>query len=164
MSYELKCLVDTFSWSKLFRLRESGWEILLETILKETTIMITHEVKKEIEYRAPSHKDILEKVTILPKIDIDYPHYERMGFDPADASLFEYQAHKNLLIISEDHPMLALGSVNKTDIIQLADFFSILNSVGILSNNDLHKLLVILRDMKNISKRKFKYIKDKLKE
>ncbi len=156
---KLQCILDTYSWTKLLRLEKLGWTKLIEDILVNNSILMTHEVKKELLHWYPRIQDKLDRTTLLPVIDIDYEKYLEQNFDPADASLIEYNTLEQYLVVTEDHPMLALSTVDKRDFIQLADLFYLLNQINQLSNNDLHKLIRMLREMKNITLRKQKQLR-----
>ncbi len=148
--------IDTFSWSKLLLLRDEGWEDLIHEILRKGTFFITHEVRKELEYRFPYEKKIFEYVTILPTLDIEFQNYLIRGYDSADASLLEYASKKGYRIITEDVLMLMDCVVEKQNVIQLADFFGTLLKQGFISSRELYQLIKKLRKMKNITKRKEK--------
>jgi len=158
----LKCFIDTYSWSKLIHLKENGWANILDIILDNNSIYLTHEVKKELEYRHPKNLDYIQRMTLLPIIDVDFHKYNLAGFDAADASLISYSKLNNIPVVTEDHPMLALGVVDQLDFIQLADLFFILNRLHQFSNNKFHKLIRKLRSMKNITKKKQKRLLKKL--
>ena len=151
--------MDTYSWTKLLILEKLGWSELIEDILINNSILMTHEVKKELLHWYPTKQNIFDKATLLPAINIDYKKYFEQNFDPADASLIEYNILEQYLVVTEDHPMLALSTLNKRDYIQLADLFYLLNQNAQISNNDLHKLIRKLRQMKNITLRKQKQLK-----
>lgn len=156
---KLQCILDTYSWTKLLKLEKLGWTKLINNILNNNTILLTHEVKKELQHWYPMRQNMLDRTTLLPIINIDYEEYHKQNFDPADASLIEYNIREQFLVVTEDHPMLALSTVNNLDFIQLADLFYLLNQVNQISNNDFHKLIRILREMKNITLRKQKQLK-----
>ena len=164
MSRSIKCFIDTYSWSKLIHLKGNGWASILDTILDNNSIFLTHEVKKEIEYRQPENLHYLQKMTLLPKINIDFNKYELLGFDRADASLITYSETNNIPVVTEDHPMLGLGIVDQLDFIQLADLFFLLNRLDQLTRNEFHKLVRKLRSMKNITKHKQKILLKELNQ
>lgn len=147
--------IDTFSWYKLITLYEEPWRPLITEIIKTGDFFITHEVKKELEYRFSNYNDLIELVTIFPRLKIDFHWYDQKGFDPADASLIEY-CKKGYIIITEDQPMLAEGITEKQNIIQLADYFGLLLLLHFLSKKEYFHLIKKLRDMKNITKKKEK--------
>lgn len=151
MNRSLICLIDTYSWSKLIHLKENGWTSILDIIIENNSIFLTHEVKKEIEYRQPESLHYLQKMTLLPLIEIDFHKFERLGFDKADASLITYSEQNNIPVVTEDHPMLALGIVDQLDFIQLVDLFFIMNQLDQITKNEFHKLVRKLRSMRNIT-------------
>lgn len=101
---------------------------------------------------------------ILPALDINYQLYDRQGFDKADASLIEYAERREAIVVTEDHPMLALGYLENLDFIQTIDFFHILWRRGTITQNQMNKLLRIFRDLRNITKKKERSIKRDLRE
>jgi len=135
-------------------LRAEGWKDLIDEILEKSNIFITHEVKKELEYRFPEEKEIIDLLTILPARNVDFKSLLSKGFDPADASLLEYMLIDGYRIITEDHPMLMEGVTSKRNILQLADFFGILMKLGFISRRELYHLVKRMRKMKNITKKK----------
>ncbi len=162
---KFNCFIDTFSWKKLDILAEKYGDKFIKDIILTNNIYITHEVMEELIYRNfsfISRNNILEYVTILPKIDIDYNTYQQDGFDAADASLIEYSNKEKIPVVTEDHPMLAIAVVNRYDFMQLVDFFVILNSLGQITNNKFQNIIRILRKMKNITKRKAKKLSDSI--
>ncbi|OLS22117.1 MAG: hypothetical protein HeimC3_32590 [Candidatus Heimdallarchaeota archaeon LC_3] len=148
--------IDTFSWYKIIHLHSNGWNVLLEEILNITSIFITYEVQKELNYRFPGHEEIFTLVTILPKLDEQFKTFTLKDFDEADASLLSFSHKEGFIIITEDHPMLNEGITDKKNIIQLADFFAQLYIDNFLTRREFHKLIRSLKKMKNISKRKEK--------
>ncbi len=162
MHNPLKIIIDTFSWTKLFKLENNGWEKLVDIILDNISVLLTHEIKQELEYRHPNKTHYLKRTTLLPIIDIDFQYFEINGFDKADASIIKHCEKSNIPAVTEDHPMLTLGTVDKMDFIQLADFLYILNELDLITNNEFHKLLRILREMRNITKNKHKKLLKKI--
>ncbi|MCY3412047.1 MAG: hypothetical protein INQ03_10490 [Candidatus Heimdallarchaeota archaeon] len=162
MQANVDFLIDTFSWGKISKLSKEGWRSTMLNIFANTNIFITHEVIKEISHFKTDDQEFLERVTILPRIDIDYQSYNTINFDDADASLIVYHLRKKFIVITEDHPMLALSRVNNLDFIQLGDFFSICNRWDLLSYNDIIKLIRALRKMRNITKYKEKKMKERI--
>ncbi len=154
--------IDTFSWYKLIYLYNNDWKNLIEELLKKGDFFITHEVKKELEYRFPNYNFLLEYITILPKLKGPFLKYLERGFDEADSSLLAYAEEKKSAIITEDHPMIAEGITEKQNIFQLAHYFGILMKVGFITPNEFYKLMKLLRKMRNISKKKGKEL-DKLR-
>ncbi len=146
--------IDTYQWHKLFILRKEGWEDLINEILEKSDIFITHEIRKELEYRFPSEINVFEWLKILPIRNIKFSQFISKGFDLADASLLEYALIDGYKIITEDHPMLMEGVTLKQNILQLADFFGILMKLGFITKKELYHLIKILRKMKNITKKK----------
>ena len=113
----IQCILDTYSWTKLLKLEKSGWSKLIENILINNSILLTHEVKKELLHWYPTKENMFDRTTLLPLISIDYDTYLKQDFDPADASLIEYNLREQFLVVTEDHPMLALSTVNNRDFI-----------------------------------------------
>ena len=117
---------------------------------------MTYEVKKEFEYRFTNEKEMLNYITLYPKIEIDYKNYSLLGFDPADASLLEYSKNEVNVIITEDQLMLDHSIANKTNIIQLADYFGLLFEKEFLNRREYYHIIKRLRKLRNITLKKEK--------
>jgi hypothetical protein len=146
--------IDTYSWYKIVHLYSNGWNVLLKEILDISSIFITYEVQKELNYRFPNHQEIFKHVAILPKFEDQFRSFLLKNFDEADASLLSFSHKEGFVIVTEDHPMLNEGITDKKNIIQLADFFTQLFRDGFLERSEFHKLIKLLKKMKNISKKK----------
>ncbi|MCH8907385.1 MAG: hypothetical protein IH840_09880 [Candidatus Heimdallarchaeota archaeon] len=145
--------IDTFSWYKIIRFSETGI-LSLNSLLLDSDIFVTREVKKEFEYRFPEYGGILDRVIILPQSDSDFQSYHEFGLDDADASLLEISAKKKYLIVTEDHPMIAEGTKRGLNIIQLGDYLGYLVLNQVITHNNFFKLVRRLRSMRNITKKK----------
>ena len=145
--------IDTFSWYKIIRFSETGI-LSLNSFLLDSDIFVTHEVKKEFEYRFPKYVGILDRVIILPQSDSDFLSYREFGLDDADASLLEISAKKKYMIVTEDHPMIAEGTKRGLNIIQLGDYLGYLVLNQVITHNNFFKLVRRLRSMRNITKKK----------
>lgn len=152
--------IDTFSWYKLLRLQNEGWKPLISDVVKKSDFFITHEVKIELEHRFPEDNDLFEWVTTLPKLEFDKQDYKKKGFDAADASLLEYNRIKGFTIITEDFSMIDEGISGQMKIIQLADFFGLLVRSNFIDKSEFYHLIKKLRKMRNITKRKEKWLMD----
>lgn len=155
-------MIDTFSWSKLFKLAMEGWDWILESLFEEFHVIITQEVKNEVLYRYPQRNQIIRKATILGQSNTDYTSLNKDGFDDADASLIISSREKGYPVITEDHPMIFQATLEGLHFMQLIDLFLILYQRNVLSVNDLRKLLRVLRRMRNITKKKEKGIQQAL--
>lgn len=154
MKHDISFGIDTYSWQKLITLYENGWKSAIISILVNYHIFVTHEVKKEFLHRFAKFEFLLDYVTHLPKLGINFQLYKISGFDTADASLIEYSKQENRIIITEDHPMLSLVNNENSVFIQLIDFFLIINQTGGITNNQFYRLVQFFRKIKNITKRK----------
>ena len=150
--------VDTFSWGKLILLKKEKWNDLISEIILKSDFFITHEVKKEFEHFFPDEIDLLNFVTVLAKMEIDYNASFIKGFDEADASLLEYSKSGDFMLITEDHLMINENISGGNQIIQLVDFFGILFEQEFISGKELYHLTKRLRKMTNITKKKEKEI------
>lgn len=152
--------IDTFSWGKLIFLKNKGWDQLIMEIIKKGSFFTTFEVKFEFEHRFPDYLFLLDYVTLYPKIDIDFGYYLSLGFDPADASLLEYNKKENNIIITEDHLMLDESISSGKNVIQLADYFGALFEEGFIKNREFYHLIRFLKKYKNITNKKEKELLD----
>ncbi len=159
-------LPDTYTWRKFDHLYQNGWKEIIVRTIKTHRILCTREVIDELKYRKFGivEDGVLNYVGILPALDINYQLYDRQGFDKADASLIEYAERREAIVVTEDHPMLALGYLENLDFIQTIDFFHILWRRGTITQNQMNKLLSIFRGLRNITKKKERSIKRDLRE
>lgn len=148
--------IDTFAWFKLIYLKNNGWEELIKEILDVGAFFITHDVKKEFEHFFPDELDLLNRVDIYKVTDEEKKKFSNEKFDEAEVSLLVFTDKKDYVIITEDHPMLDEGISSKKNIIQLVDYFRILNRGNFLSNREFYHLVKKLRAMKNITQDKEK--------
>jgi hypothetical protein len=147
--------LDTFSWYKFITLYNDEWKILMTDILNNYNIFITHEVKKEFEYRFEKYLHILDLIIILPR-KRSSTEYDRRKFDLADISLLQYAEITDYVIITEDHPMLSQGITQRKNIMQFCDFVAALYKEEFLDLTDYYQIVKKLREMKNITKTKEK--------
>jgi len=150
--------IDTYSWYKLIHLYQDGWQNLITRILSTGNLFITHEVKKELVFRFSENSHLFDMVTLLPAIQFDYRLYEKLGFDQADASLLEYSKREGHIIITEDQLMIAEATSLKENIIQLVNYFGRLFRSGSISSKELYHIVRRLREMRNITEKKEKYM------
>ncbi|OLS19223.1 MAG: hypothetical protein HeimC3_46540 [Candidatus Heimdallarchaeota archaeon LC_3] len=148
--------IDTFSWFKLIELFSLDWKNLIYEIISKNPIFITHDVKEELDYRFSDETDLFKFISVFPRLNISFQKYLDKGFDNADASLLEYAEIKDYFVITEDHSMLQEGITSRIDIIQLAEFFSVLLTRDIITKKEYYHLIKFLRKMKNITKKKEK--------
>ena len=158
----MNLLIDTFSWKKFDIL--NGQKLLDYTELyQKLKLFITHEVAVELKhFQFLSYQE--EQVTIIPISNQRiYADAIDLRFDPADASVLSNGSREgNLIIVSEDRPLLQLAMSYAFVAIQVADLFVILVKLGFLKRNLAFKMIQSLRSLKNISDRKFTALKTKL--
>lgn len=148
---------DTFSWSKVFELEK---ELGTKLNFKKLPIFLTYELKGELDYFYSDMSDFFKQFPILPTLKTNFSLLKKMGFDEADISLLEYAESKNAIIVTEDHEMLSYGFLKGLSLLQLSDFTIILMREKILDKKEAIKVIKRLRAWKNITKRKFKRIKE----
>ncbi|MBN2156212.1 MAG: hypothetical protein JW776_09225 [Candidatus Lokiarchaeota archaeon] len=155
---KISIIVDTFSWKKLGIL-ENKLKIL-DSLYNSVNVCITHEILKEINHFQLSSCDIARTQILPTQINRMYQDSTSLGFDEADASLISnLDRTKEFLGVSEDRPLLSLGTRYGAKIIQLIDLCQFLTAQNILTKNDLYTITKELRYLKNISKKKEKYMK-----
>ena len=131
----------------------------MDVIYENVNLCITHEIQKEVVYRRYACQS--EKIQVLPtKPNQIYKDAKSLGFDEADASMMSILIKKDTYWgVTEDQPLITFGRSFELNIMQLIDFFQFLVKSDILSKNILYKITRDLRKMKNITKKKEKYIK-----
>lgn len=145
--------IDTFSWTKLFRLMDAGWEDILLELLGRVQAFITPDVEKELQHFHLKKKNLWEKFPNLQRKNRTFDHYIQKNFDEADASLLEYSELEQYTIVTEDGPMLAQNTTNRDNIIQLGDFFRRYYEIGFFTAKELRQLIKWLRKSRNLTKR-----------
>lgn len=145
--------IDTFSWTKLFRLMDAGWEDILLELLGRVQAFITSDVEKELQHFHSTKKNIWEKISILQRKNRTFDLYIQQNFDEADASLLEYSELEQYTIVTEDGPMLAQNTTNRDNIIHLGDFFRRYYEIDFFTAKELRQLIKWLQKSRNLTKR-----------
>ncbi len=153
--------IDTCSWLKLDLISTSGWTDLVETILREFEVFITHEIAEELRNFLPRREEWIKRVTIRSINREEYQSFVGEIFDPADASLLSFHTENNVIIITEDPAMLAEGVTRQQNIIQLVDLIFLLYRDEMINKRDLQKLIAFFRKKRNITRRKESTLKKK---
>jgi rRNA-processing protein FCF1 len=157
----MKFGIDTCTWLKIFHLKAIT-DQLLEVLLANFQIFITHDVLNECLHFLPNKKAVFEQIEVLPRIGQAFQEYKELGFDDADASLLEY-ADRNIfgnkldtqyIIITEDPEMLQLNIAGTNRIIQFVDIIVLLYSSGYIEKRLSQELVQDLFSKRNITKRK----------
>ncbi len=122
----MRLFIDTGTWLKLDAL--DALKLFEPTFLYEwSEISITHQVDEELHHF--NNKSINRKRTsILPiKNKEIYDDAIAFGFDPADSSIISHGEpdDPNVLIISEDRPLLKYTKMYRFYIMQLIDLFQV---------------------------------------
>ena len=65
---KIQCILDTYSWTKLLKLEESGWSKLIENILINNSILLTHEVKRDLLHWYPTKENMFDRTTVYLKL------------------------------------------------------------------------------------------------
>jgi hypothetical protein len=147
--------IDTFSWSKLFLLRDEYQTEIIDLCLDSIRFFITHEVEEELIHFHNDKQKIWKSGALLPRLNRSFQNYIQQGFDLADASLLEYSELPDYLIVTEDYPMLSLNISNRNNIIQLGDFFLLMLKLEVIDLKNFRELLKWLRKNRNLTKKKF---------
>ena len=152
-------LVDTFSWKKFDMLSENDL-FDISYLYEWAAINITHEVGKEIRH-FKLNSCLFNQVKILPILNrAVYQDARDLGFDIADSEVVSNgQKSLDLIIVSEDRPLLKFAMAYSFSIIQVADMFKLFTQVNLLEKRDLTKIVRFLREKRNISEKKRKQIK-----
>ncbi len=155
----MNLLIDTGTWLKLDLLKER--KLFDPAKLYEwATIKITHEVEEElVHFQCNSWERT--KTHIVPVEDQRiYNDAINANFDVADASILSLGKREDLdtFIISEDRPLLDYARMTGLIIGLLADFFQVCDAMEWLSHRELYRLVKALHSLKNITKKKVKYI------
>ena len=156
--------IDTCSWLKLDALSKNNL-FLIENLYDFGDINITHDILFELDH-FNCNVWIKERSKIIPvKNKQVFDEAITLDFDKADASLLS-NGSKELatLIISEDNLVLRFARMYQFAAIQLIDLIRILVQQNILSKNELYKINRYLREMRNITLKKEKEIKQWLAE
>ncbi|MHA1744596.1 MAG: hypothetical protein ACTSWW_01280 [Promethearchaeota archaeon] len=160
----MKIFIDTFSWFKIDLLVSTSY-IDLAALYQELELCITHDVLEELQNRKIKSCQI-SKLQVYPignkRI---YDDAITQDFDKADASLLSNGSrNSDILLVSEDQPLLELGKSYRFDCIQLIDFCRILTSLNILTKRKLFQVNRELRRLGNISKKKEREMKQHLQQ
>lgn len=156
---KISVIIDTFSWKKLDIIEKQVK--ILNLLYNAVNICVTHEILKEIKHFRLTSCEI-SRVHILPtKSNRIYQDSKTLGFDEADASLISnITKNEEYIGVTEDQSLLSLGTRNGCNIMQLLDLFQFFTAQGKLPKNTLYKITQELRNLKNITKKKEKYMKE----
>ncbi len=133
---------------------------ILDTLYDSVKVCITHEILKEIKHFRLTSCDITRTHILPAKLNRIYQDSISLGFDEADASLLSNVVKtENNYGITEDQPLILLGTRYGANIMQLIDLFQFLTSQEKITKNTLYKMTQELRNLRNISKKKEKYMK-----
>jgi len=160
----MNILIDTCTWLKLDKLTNLNL-ISIDLIYNSAEIMVTPDVASELEYyNCNSWRK--EKTLFLPiKNDKIYEEAIVYNFDKADASILSNGSKDfTSIIITEDRNLIQFAKIYKFVVQQLIDFFRFLVELNIITKNLLSKINKILRDIKNITVKKERQIKNWLAE
>lgn len=161
----MKLFIDTGTWLKLDVL--SALKLFEPNSLYEwAEVFTTHQVDEELHHF--NNKSINRPLTsILPIKNKDiYNEAVSVGFDPADSSIISHGEIDNpdVLIISEDRPLLKYTKMYHFYIMQLIDLFQVLSKQGHISFNELYRLAKEMQRLRNITRKKQDEIKEWLKQ
>lgn len=154
----MKFGVDTYSWTKLFLLVETNWKELIVELVSNINLFITPEVRKELVHFHSQYENIWGTISVFKKREKSIDEFDSSIFDEADISLLESLSEQDVVIITEDRPMLATNVTRKNNIISLVDFFALLYRRNTITHQELYNLAKWLEKKKNITKKKKKMI------
>ncbi len=151
----MKLFIDTGTWLKLDAL--SALQIFEPNVLYEwAEIFTTHQVDEELRHF--ENKSIHRALTsILPvKNKKIYEDAVAVGFDPADSSIISHGAidDPDVIIVSEDRPLLKYTKMYHFYIMQLVDLFQVLSKQGHIRLNELYQLAREMQRLRNITRKK----------
>ena len=161
----MKLFIDTGTWLKLDAL--SDLRLFEPASLYEwAEIFTTHQVDEELHHF--NNKSINRSLTsILPIKNKDiYDEAVAVGFDPADSSIISHGETNNpdVLIISEDRPLLKYTKMYHFYMMQLIDLFQVLAKQRQVNYNELYQLAREMQRLRNITRKKQEEIKNWLKQ
>ena len=161
----MKLFIDTGTWLKLDAL--SDLKLFEPNSLYEWgEIFTTHQVDEELRHF--NNKSINRSLTSIVPIKNKniYDETVAVGFDPADSSIISHGESDNpdVLIISEDRPLLKYTKIYRFYIMQLIDLFQVLAQQGHLSYNELYQLAREMQRLRNITRKKQEEIKNWIKQ
>ena len=154
-------IIDTGTWMKLQKLLELKFikPSFISILYDFGKISITPEILLELDRHKVSSWNKkrtfvipVEKLSMKAKVMED-------GFDEADASIFGLSQITEMVVITEDRPLLKYGKIYGLNFVHFADFLTILAKNNILSKNNLYRFIKNLYDLRNIGKKRFKYYK-----
>ena len=154
--------IDTYSWTKIFLLFNESWSDIFIELLENIQFFITNDVEVELLYFHSEYKHIWNSGAKFPRLNKSFLDYLRLGFDEADCSLLEYSEFPEHTIITEDGPMLDLNVYSRNNIIQLADFLSLLYRDSYLNKKEYLLLIKWLKKNKNMKDTKYTRLIGKL--
>ena len=160
---KISAIIDTFSWKKLGILENKV--NTLDMLYNSLNVCVTHEILKEIKHFRLLSCDITRTHILPTKINRMYQDSRSLGFDEAEASLISNIVEtEEFFGVTEDRPLLSLGIRYGANIIQLIDLFQFLTAQNVITKNIFYKITKELRSLKNISKKKEKFVKKWLQD
>jgi len=154
-------IIDTGTWMKLQKLLELKFikPSFISILYDFGKISITPEILLELNRHKVSSWDSnrtfvipVENLSMKAKVMED-------GFDEADASIFGLPQFNEMVIITEDRPLLKYSKIFGLNFVHFADFLTILAKNNFISKNNLYRLIKNLYNLRNIGKKRFKYYK-----
>ena len=163
-----KFIIDTGTWMKFDELVEE--KIIsfkfLEYLSQIAGIYITHEIEEELEYHGVnSYQTIKTKVFVVPiSNEAVFRKAIEDGYDSADSSIFGIANIENYIIISEDRPLVEYYSMFRLKIMFFADLIWLLLKNGMVSKNNVYKIIRPLQKLRNLPLKKYKRLIDNIQK
>ena len=155
-------LIDTGTWMKLEKLIQLDFITpqFISILYEFGKLIITTDIELELNrHNVSSWKKL--KTYIIP---VENPSLKiramEDGFDEADASIFGLSQLHEIIVITEDRPLLKYGKLNGFNFIHFADLLVIFAKNQLLSKNNLYRFSKQLFAMRNIGKKRFKKYKN----
>ncbi len=155
-----RLLIDTGTWIKIERLLQDNIISIqfMDNLYDVFEITITPEIEFELN-RYKIHIWQKSRTYVVPVQDLETKNRVLAdGFDEADASTFGFN-NEDLIVLSEDRPLIKYGRVFNNKFLFFADFLLLLYENGLISKRNLYNLNKHLFSIRNINKKLFKDIK-----
>ena len=163
----LKVIIDTGSWLKL-DLLENKKLFSVQSVYDWTKVIITHQVEEEVvHFRCSSYVQSETQIVPIENRQI-YDECLSIGFDEADASIAslfpstnnQNERKEDYIVVSEDKPLLDYLHMKDIYAIQLIELFLIFTDMRKIQGKLFYRLVKILQDLRNITKKKMNSLLD----
>ena len=158
-----KLILDTGTWLKLDRLisQKIITQSFIDILYSNYRIIITPEIEEELSYFKNTAWE-KNKTYIVPIEDeMNAKRAYEDGFDAADSSIFGISNVKDMIIISEDRPLIKYSN-SSLEIYHFSEFLVELNKRNLLSKDRIYNIVKHLYSIRNIGKKIHNRIKKML--